>query len=267
MPTSFNQPIIDEFRATGGEVSFFPDGGLLLLTTTGARSGAPHTVPLGSVPHGGHLLVVGSAAGADRHPAWFHNLLARPVVRVEVGVEEFTAVAVPAGDRRDELFEEVVRVAPGYADYQAGTDRVLPVVVLHRAEGTFAGKLLEVHGWLREQIAQVRAEAEGEPGLGLQLRRHCVEFCDALTFHHTGEDEHVFPGIEVHHPHLADVLARLREEHRAVARLKDRLLTAVDSAGLKNDLDRTADELGQHLDREEAWLLPVLVDVPWSPVA
>ncbi|WP_310742272.1 nitroreductase family deazaflavin-dependent oxidoreductase [Microbispora sp. H13382] len=131
---SFNQSVIDEFRANGGKVGGpFEGGDLLLLTTVGARSGREHTVPLGYVRDGGSLLVVASAGGAPRHPAWYHNLLAHPAVRVEVGEEVFDAVAVPAeGARRERLFEHVVRAAPGYADYQARTARTIPVVVLER---------------------------------------------------------------------------------------------------------------------------------------
>ncbi|MGW5261518.1 nitroreductase family deazaflavin-dependent oxidoreductase [Microbispora sp. NPDC004025] len=131
---SFNQSVIDEFRANGGRVGGpFEGGDLLLLTTVGARSGREHTVPLGYVRDGDALLVVASAGGAPRHPAWYHNLLAHPAVRVEVGEEVFDAVAVPAeGERRERLFEHVVRVAPGYGDYQARTARAIPVVVLER---------------------------------------------------------------------------------------------------------------------------------------
>jgi deazaflavin-dependent oxidoreductase (nitroreductase family) len=270
MPTSFNHAVIEEFRANGGKVAYFPDGGVLLLTTTGAKSGVEHTVPLGFVRDDDSLLVVGSAGGSDRHPDWYRNVLATPAVRVELGSESFTALAVPAeGARRDQLFEQVVRVAPGYADYQAATTRTLPVVVLDRAVTTFAGKLLEVHNWLRDQVRQLQAEA-GPPGrLGLELRQHCLTFCEALTFHHTGEDDHVFPGVVAHHPHLADALDRLREEHRTVARIKGDLLVlldAADSDGFRAELDRLAAELAAHLDHEEGWLLPVLADVPWPPV-
>ncbi|WP_433237111.1 nitroreductase family deazaflavin-dependent oxidoreductase [Streptosporangium sp. CA-135522] len=133
---SFNQSVIEEFRANGGKVGGpFEGGDLLLLTTTGAKSGTERTTPLAYVRDGDLLLIVASAAGAPRHPAWYHNLLAHPLVRVEIGTEVFTASAVPAeGARRDQLFEHAVRAAPGYADYQARTTRVLPVVVLERSE-------------------------------------------------------------------------------------------------------------------------------------
>jgi deazaflavin-dependent oxidoreductase (nitroreductase family) len=135
MPTSFNQSVIEEFRANGGKVGGpFEGGDLLLLTTTGTKSGREHTAPLGYVRDGDLLLIVGSNLGAPRHPGWYHNLLAHPVVRVEIGTEAFEAMAVPAeGARREELFEHFVQAAPGYRDYQTATTRALPVVVLQHA--------------------------------------------------------------------------------------------------------------------------------------
>ncbi|MYW67009.1 nitroreductase family deazaflavin-dependent oxidoreductase [Streptomyces sp. SID8379] len=260
---------------------------LLLLTTTGARSGRPHTVPLGCVRHAGLLLVVASNLGADRHPAWYHNLLARPVVTVELDGYALEAVAVPAqGARRDELFAAVVRAAPGYADHQAATARTLPVVVLDRPTTdapatvtTLAGKLLQVHVWLREQLRRVREETEAHlagtdtsvPGLGLQIRQHCLAFCQSLEFHHVSEDGHLFPGIARWHPELADVLERLRAEHVEVARMQKALValvddvTTADPVTFRAELARMTKELIAHLDHEEEHLLPVLADVPWPP--
>ncbi|WP_326589828.1 nitroreductase/quinone reductase family protein [Streptomyces sp. NBC_01294] len=275
---SFNQVVIEEFRANAGRVGGpFEGSELILLTTTGARSGKPHTVPLGFVREGGtggHLLVVGSAGGADRHPAWYHNLLARPLVQVETGTEEYEAVAVPAeGARRDELFAHVVREEPGYGDYQAGTARVIPVVVLQRThevpagEGGIAGKLLDVHGWLRAQLALVRElvrEEEprggGPASLGLQLRQHCLAFCHTLEFHHTSEDAGLFPYLEQQHPHLREFFRRIGAEHRVIAGLQEELARALDApgAGFSERVERMSRELEAHLDAEEAQLLPVL---------
>ena len=83
----FNRAVIDEFRANRGRVGgMFTDARLILLTTTGARTGRPHTVPLAHLPdESGRILVVASAAGAPLHPAWFHNLRANPEVTVETG--------------------------------------------------------------------------------------------------------------------------------------------------------------------------------------
>ncbi|MFE5257337.1 nitroreductase/quinone reductase family protein [Streptomyces coelicoflavus] len=294
MPTSFHQSVIDEFRASGGKVGGpFAGGDLLLLTTTGARSGAARTTPLGYVRHHDSLLVVGSNLGGPRHPGWYHNLLAHPVVRVEVGTESFEALAVPAERaRREELFAHVVRVAPGYGDYQARTARLLPVVVLERAEPeewegrprevrTLADKLLEVHTWLRAQLRQVRAEVEAHfaapgahaapPSLGLQIRQRCLAFCQALEFHHVSEDGHLFPGIARHHPHLTDVFDRLADEHRTVARVQGELagllagIAVADPARFRAELDEMSAQLNAHLDYEEEALLPLLADVPWPP--
>lgn len=297
-PMSFNDQVIDEFRARGGKVGGpFEGGDLLLLTTTGARSGAEHTVPLAFIRDGGLLLVVASAGGAARHPAWYHNLLAHPSVRVELGTDTFEAIAVPAeGARRDTLFARVARRAPGYAGYQERTARTLPVVVLEPpASGpgtgsagirTLADKLLEVHTWLRAQLRHVQEETEahfaaraahggpGEPpvaGLGLQIRQHCLAFCDFLTFHHTSEDAHIFPALTRYHPHLTETLDRLADEHRTLARLKDELvalladLATADPERFRRELERVSEELRAHLDHEEKALLPVLADIPFPP--
>jgi deazaflavin-dependent oxidoreductase (nitroreductase family) len=132
--SDWNTAIIEEFRANGGKVGGqFAGGNLLLLTTRGARTGNPHTTPLAYLPDGDRLVVSASAAGAPRHPAWFHNVRANPTVEVEVGTEVFEAVAsVPEGEERDALWAKVTSAMPGFADYQTRTDRVIPVVVLTR---------------------------------------------------------------------------------------------------------------------------------------
>ncbi|MET9320508.1 nitroreductase/quinone reductase family protein [Streptomyces sp. NPDC003038] len=298
MPTDFNQSVIEEFRVNKGKVGgYFEDGDLLLLTTTGAKSGKARTVPLGYVRHGDLLLIVGSNLGGPRHPDWYHNLMAHPLVRVELGAEEFEAIAVPAeGERRDRLFAHVVSAEPGYGEYQENTSRVLPVVVLESAEaadgegpaevGNLADKLMEVHVWLRAQLGHVREEVEahfaaraahqgpGEPpapGLGLQIRQRCLAFCQALEFHHTGEDAHVFPALEAQNPHLADAFERLRVEHRTVARLQEELsglladIAVADPERFRAELERMSHELTAHLDYEEESLLPILAQIPFPP--
>ncbi|MFG2993372.1 nitroreductase/quinone reductase family protein [Streptomyces sp. NPDC048257] len=275
--SSFNRTVIEEFRANAGRVGGpFEGSELILLTTTGARSGKPHTVPLGFTRGGGddgELFVVGSAARADRHPAWYHNLLALPLVRVETGAEEYEAVAAPAeGARRDALFARIVRAEPGYGEYQARTRRVIPVVALQRThevasgEGGIAGKLLDVHGWLRAQLARVRelARAEsqgaGAASLGLQLRQHCLAFCHSLQFHHRSEDAGLFPYLEQQHPHMREFFHRIGAEHATIARLQEELVRALDApgAGFSERVERMSREIEAHLDREEAQLLPVL---------
>ncbi|MEU6309931.1 nitroreductase/quinone reductase family protein [Streptomyces sp. NPDC047014] len=268
---SFNQRVIEEFRACGGKVGGpFEGAELLLLTTTGARSGTSHTVPLGFLREGGSPLVVASAGGADRDPDWYRNLLVRPLVRVETGSEEYEAVAVPAvGDRREELFARVVREEPGYGEYQERTARVIPVVVLQRthevdvAEGGIAGKLLAVHGWLRAELELIRRESAaygGAASVGMQLRQHCLAFCHSLEFHHRSEDGGLFPYLEQQEPGLSEFFRRIEGEHRVIARLQEELVRALDAPGedLSGRVQRMSRELEAHLDREEAQLLPVL---------
>jgi len=97
-----NRALIEEFRANGRVLGKRP---LLLLTTTGARSGTLRTTPMMFIPDGDRRLVVASNAGAPRHPDWFHNLVAHPEVVVEADGEEYPATAVvPEGEERDRLF-------------------------------------------------------------------------------------------------------------------------------------------------------------------
>ncbi|GAB2882360.1 nitroreductase/quinone reductase family protein [Streptomyces deserti] len=298
MSTSFNEWVIEEFRANGGKVGGpFEGSDLILLTTTGAKSGKERTTPLGCVPHEDGLLIIGSNLGGSRHPDWYYNLLAHPLVGVETGTEEYEAVAVPAeGERRDRLFQHVVEAEPGYGEYQANTSRLLPVVVLERSdpavgEGpaeirSLADKLVEVHVWLRAQLRHVSSEVDayfaarsahdgsGEapaPGLGLQIRQHCLAFCQTLEFHHMSEDAHVFPAVERAHPHLKDAFERLYAEHRTVARLQQELsslladIADADPERFRVELGRMSKELTAHLDYEEEQLLPALAEVPFPP--
>ncbi|WP_436535580.1 nitroreductase family deazaflavin-dependent oxidoreductase [Actinoplanes sp. HUAS TT8] len=132
----FQRRIIEEFRENGGKVGgMFQGATLALLTTTGARSGRPRTVPLGYLEVGGQAVVVASAMGAPRNPGWYHNIRHDPAVTVELGPDTFRATAtVPEGDEYEKLWAEVVAQAPGFADYQARTTRRIPVVVLHRLD-------------------------------------------------------------------------------------------------------------------------------------
>ena len=130
----FNQKLIAEYRANGGKVNGrFAGAPLLLLTTTGARSGQPRTAPLAYTTDGDRLVVIASKGGAPTNPDWFHNLLANPEVTVELGAERFPARAVvPDGEERDRLFDQMAGQMPGFADYQRRTTRRIPVVVLER---------------------------------------------------------------------------------------------------------------------------------------
>ncbi|MEV4839543.1 nitroreductase family deazaflavin-dependent oxidoreductase [Nonomuraea sp. NPDC049486] len=132
--SDFNQQVIEEFRANGGKVGgYFEGADLLLLTTTGARSGRQVTSPVMYLEDGGRLVVIASKAGADDNPAWFHNLRANPEVKVEIGTEEFQAEAsVVDRQERDRLYARMVEKAPGFADYETKTTRVIPVITLNR---------------------------------------------------------------------------------------------------------------------------------------
>ncbi len=130
----WNSKIIEEFRANEGKVSGqFEGAPLVLLTTTGRRSGAQRTNPMMYLADGDRLLVFASRAGAPVHPDWYHNLVANPQVSVEVGTDSFPARAVVLeGEERDQWYAEQARRYPGFAEYQAKTDRVIPVVALVR---------------------------------------------------------------------------------------------------------------------------------------
>jgi deazaflavin-dependent oxidoreductase (nitroreductase family) len=129
---AFNKTITDEFRANDGKVGGqFEGANLLLLTTTGAKSGEPRVSPLAYFRVDDKLLIVGSFAGADVNPAWVHNLRANPSARVEIGNEssDVTARELPPAER-DELFPKLTALAPGFAEYQANTTRIIPLFEL-----------------------------------------------------------------------------------------------------------------------------------------
>lgn len=131
---SQNQQIVDEFRANGGKVGGqFAGATLLLLTTTGAKSGKQTVSPVVCTVDGDRLLIYASAAGRPNNPAWYHNLVANPLVTVEFGTETFPARAtVITGAERDRLWAEQVARALGFADYERKTTRTIPVVALDR---------------------------------------------------------------------------------------------------------------------------------------
>lgn len=131
-----NARIIDEFRANGGKVGGnFEGAPVLLLHTTGARSGQERVNPMMYLDWEGSRFVFASKAGADVHPDWYHNLRAHPSVTVEVGSDTYRATAVPVtGDERDRIYAEQARRYPGFAEYQEKTSRTIPVVELRRSE-------------------------------------------------------------------------------------------------------------------------------------
>ncbi|MEU3300277.1 nitroreductase/quinone reductase family protein [Streptomyces sp. NPDC006678] len=300
MPNDFNQQVIEEFRANRGRVGgYFEGARLLLLTTTGARTGAPHTTPVGYLHDGGErVLVIASAGGSPKHPDWFRNLLADPRLTVEDGVFTYAARAVVLeGEDRDRAFARAVEADPGWGEYQARTERVIPVVALEAVESgppntntTSMGEAIKViHDGFRRELALIRQEImDAGPGLGAQLRINCLTLCQGLHNHHTGEDTALFPYLAGQDEELAPVLDRLRQEHEKIAALLSDLREVVapdgtayaaadasadasanpagdGSAGggadptfVLAEVERLTEELEAHLRYEEEELIPAL---------
>ncbi|GCE14708.1 nitroreductase family deazaflavin-dependent oxidoreductase [Tengunoibacter tsumagoiensis] len=130
----WNRQVIEEFRANGGKVGGqFTGFPLLLLTTTGAKSGQRRTAPLAYLPDGDRFVIFASKAGAPTNPDWYYNLVANPQVTLEVGGETFEAIAhIATGEERDRLYNAQATKYNNFAEYQAKTTRLIPVVVLER---------------------------------------------------------------------------------------------------------------------------------------
>jgi deazaflavin-dependent oxidoreductase (nitroreductase family) len=134
---AYNRKLIEDFRGSRG-VSDDPFAGrpLLLLTTTGTKSGQRHTTPLMYVPDGDRLLVIASNAGAPAHPDWYRNLVAHPQATVEVGDEAFEASAVMlAGAERQQVWDKIVASYPFFTEHQAKITREIPLIALERQAG------------------------------------------------------------------------------------------------------------------------------------
>ena len=131
----FNRGIVEEFRANGGKVGGpFEGGTLLLLHTTGAKSGMPRLSPLAYLTVDDKMLIVGSYAGAPKDPAWVHNLRANPQARIEVGTESYDVSVRELPDaERDATYPKITEVAPVFAEYQANTTRSIPLFELIRS--------------------------------------------------------------------------------------------------------------------------------------
>ena len=127
-----NRGIIEEFRANEGKVGGrFEGKTLLLLHTRGARSQQERVNPLAYIRDDGHLAVIASKGGAPTNPDWYYNLLAHPRVTVEVGTQEFQALAAPAKEpERTRLYNKMVQTMPAFDEYRRRTERVIPVIVL-----------------------------------------------------------------------------------------------------------------------------------------
>jgi deazaflavin-dependent oxidoreductase (nitroreductase family) len=130
----WNAKIIAEFRANAGKVGGqFANATLVLVTTTGARTGKLRTNPLVYLPDGERIVIFASKAGAPSHPDWYYNLRANPLVTVEVGTEKYQARAVIIeGAERDRLYAEQVKRFATFGEYAAKTTRKIPVIALER---------------------------------------------------------------------------------------------------------------------------------------
>ncbi len=133
----FNQALIKDLRANGGRASGgpFKGGDVLILTTTGAKTGEARENPLAFSQDDGNYVVVASKGGAPTNPAWYHNLRANPIVKVEALGETFKARASVVDDEEDyeRLYREHARKMPGFNEYRQRTSRKIPVIVLQRA--------------------------------------------------------------------------------------------------------------------------------------
>jgi len=131
---TFNEQIITEFRANNGVVGGpFEGAPLLLLGTTGAKSGQPRINPLAYLDDSERLVIFASFAGADKHPPWYHNLIATSQVTVEVGPDKYQAQASVVDEPdRSALYERMVQAMPTFGEYREKTERVIPVVALSR---------------------------------------------------------------------------------------------------------------------------------------
>jgi len=131
-----NNPIVDEFRANAGQVGGRSLEGVdvLLLTTTGVKSGQPRLAPLAYFSIDGKMIIVGSKGGLPANPDWVHNLRANPRAHIEVGATDYDVVAreLPTAER-DETYPKIVAIKPQFGDYQAKTSRVIPLFELEKA--------------------------------------------------------------------------------------------------------------------------------------
>jgi deazaflavin-dependent oxidoreductase (nitroreductase family) len=133
--SDWNQQIIDEFHANEGKVGgMFEGKNMVLITHTGAKSGTERVLPLVYTTDGDRYVIAASKGGADTNPDWYHNLVANPKIKVEIGTEKFDATAKLIEDRaeRDRLYAGMVAHNEGFAEYEKKTTRLIPVFVLER---------------------------------------------------------------------------------------------------------------------------------------
>jgi deazaflavin-dependent oxidoreductase (nitroreductase family) len=132
--SDWNQQIIAEFRANEGKVGgMFANNTLLLLHTTGAKTGKERVNPLVTFEDGDRLIVAASKGGAPTNPDWYYNIVANPQVTVEYGPEQFQAQAtITSEPERTELYDKLASKFAGFAEYSTKTTRVIPIVTLSR---------------------------------------------------------------------------------------------------------------------------------------
>ena len=129
----WNAQIIAEFRANGGKVASFGDASMVILHTTGAKSGMERETPLVALVEGEDIHLIASKAGAPTHPDWYYNLKANPKAELEYGTERFAVeVTEVTGTERDDVYARQVAVQPGFAAYEKATTRVIPVLAVAR---------------------------------------------------------------------------------------------------------------------------------------
>jgi deazaflavin-dependent oxidoreductase (nitroreductase family) len=133
-PNGWNQKIIEEFRANDGKVGgYFANMNLLLLHTTGAKSGQKRINPVAYTRQDGKLVVIASKGGAPTNPDWYYNIVANPEVSVEVGTEKFEAQATVVEEpERTRLYDNMAEQYPGFEEYRQKADREIPVITLTR---------------------------------------------------------------------------------------------------------------------------------------
>jgi len=131
-----NKVIMEEFRANAGKVGgYFAGKTLLILHTVGAKSGQERVNPTAYVMDDDHFVIIASKGGAPTNPNWYYNILAHPLVSVEVGTEFFLARAEIATEpERTRLYEKMTEMLPSFADYRQKTTRVIPVIILTRVD-------------------------------------------------------------------------------------------------------------------------------------
>ena len=132
--SEWNQAIVEEFRANGGNVGGrFTDRTLLLLHTIGRKSGRELINPLAYVRDDDRYVIIASKGGADAHPDWYYNLISHPDVTIEVGTDSFQVHAEEAHEpERSRLYEKMIEMMPAFADYRQKAARIIPVIVLKK---------------------------------------------------------------------------------------------------------------------------------------